>query len=346
MRDFLPDYFSMKPKMLHRLKNEDELVIRQIMSLHYESLGKIESINRFSSLERNSNNFKILTEQGQFVLKRWNHPSESRLKEIIDIQLKLNARHILVPKPERVNDRFFFSDNSGHFISLCRYIDGELYNPSTSNISSFFHAMSELFLELKILTGAKPIRSSFEVSPLRIIESISGALRSPSFWRSEGLQSKFRDLKTIEAKLSKDLQKFSTFSDKCPIQYSHFDLHPKNVVLTSEFNFGFLDFESCNLINPHIAWGFSLIKMLRQAMVDVQPDAPYSELGGNALANLGDVEFAKHLDVSMLPISGRFEIARRLAIILEGYFQNNSRVWFDMLPIQIQLLKESYILFS
>ncbi len=346
MRDFLPDYFSINSNVLRQLKHEDELVIRQIMSIHYESLGGIKSINAFSSLERNSNNFKILTEQGQFVFKRWNYMAESRLKEILDIQLRLSERNIIVPKPESVNDRFFFLDNSGNFISVFRYIDGELYNPSTSNLSSFFHAMSKLFLELKILTADKPVHSSFEVSPLRIIDFIHGALRNSDFWRSEGLQSEFQALKIIEAKLSKDLQTFSKFSNKCPIQYSHFDLHPKNVVLTPEFNFGFLDFESCNLLNPHIAWGFSLIKMLRQAMVDVEPDAPYSEIGRRALVNLGDVEFAKYLDVSMLPISGRFEIARRLAIILEDHLQNRSKVWFDMLPIQIQLLKESYILFN
>jgi hypothetical protein len=86
--------------------------------------------------------------------------------------------------------------------------------------------------------------------------------------------------------------------------------------------------------------------MLRQAVVSEGKTSNLFELGQRSLENIRNVEFSKFIDVPSLPIFGRFELARRLAYVLKDYFENDSKIWFMMLPIQVQLLEESYLLFG
>jgi hypothetical protein len=40
------------------------------------------------------------------------------------------------------------------------------------------------------------------------------------------------------------------------------------------------------------------------------------------------------------------EVLRRLAYIVDDFEDNNSKIWLDMLPIQISVILESYHLFE
>ena len=64
-----------------------------------------------------------------------------------------------------------------------------------------------------------------------------------------------------------------------------------------------------------------------------------------ALDLIQNQEFADALTVPLLPVFGRVEVLRRLTYIIDEFENYNSETWLSMLPIQVQLLRESYILF-
>ncbi len=347
MIKFQADLFSTsKQNIMKNVESQEAYLIQSFISKNYTNVGLINSIQKFSSLDINSKNLKVVTDKGEFVLKKWANKSAIRIRETLEIQSSLSLENLLVPNPIRTHSYDLLVVEKGEYYSLSSYVDGELYNPTLSSLESYFYSISNLFFKLKSLTISKPIRSAIDIDPIQIIDSIKAALAHDSFWQENGLESEHSTLKDLALLLFDDLNIFSNIYVEDSIQYSHYDLHPKNVLLVEDSIFGFLDFESCDLLNPNIAWGFSLIKMLRQAVVSEGKTSNLFELGQRSLENIRNVEFSKFIDVPSLPIFGRFELARRLAYVLKDYFENDSKIWFMMLPIQVQLLEESYLLFG
>ena len=68
-------------------------------------------------------------------------------------------------------------------------------------------------------------------------------------------------------------------------------------------------------------------------------------VGEKSLDLIRNQEFANKLIVPLLPVFGRVEVMRRLTYIINEFEHNNSETWLSVLPIQVQLLRESYILF-
>ena len=346
MSDFEPDFFSITDIPLMQPKEKFALQITEIIKNNYSCIGELIEIYSFNSLELNSRNVKIVTDSGEFVLKGWTRTTIERVHEIVEVLNFLQFENLRVPGPVRNDsgkDLSFFNEAS---FTLFRFVEGDLFNPTENNIEEFFNATGMLFSKLKEYKAGTFTTTFKYPSPLFIQNSLASAINDPSIWRVAETTNSRETLKQILPLIARDLKSFPTEFDQGKLQYSHYDLHPKNVVTDQNQGFGFLDFDSCAISNPNIAWGYLLIKNLRQAIVNgTDRDSP-SELALKALFHLRNTEFAQNLDVGNLPLYGRYEISRRLAYIIDEYLINKSTTWMNMLPIQIQLLRESYILFE
>ena len=346
MKEFELDFFSNTSVVPSELPESEASLIREYIENFYPGIGKVKASFSFGSLDINSRNIKVVSEVGTFTLKFWESTPRKRVDEIIQVLLFLNSQEIRIPIPLKNRMGAYLSGPQHKEASLFCYVDGELYSPTQDNLGHFFQATGRLFSNLGKVSKSSNLSTSYIASPIETQISITQSLRNNMLWEDLDSIELQECLKSMWPLINKDLDSFAQLNNLSKPQYSHYDLHPKNILFDNEKGFGFLDFASCALSNPNIAWGFLLIKNLRQAVVNGNEHGDAKLLASKAMLDLQKIDFAQNLDILNLPIYGRYEIAKRLASILDEYTKFGMKTWLSMLPVQIRLLKESYLLFG
>ena len=344
MKDFQPDYFSVTTLNYSNvpLKNSHEII--NILKEKFPTVDRVLDAKSLSGLNINSSNIKITSGNGNYILKYWSSQDLDRINQICKILLHLNSEGVSVPVPVTTAGNEYIFEFEKANITLFNYIDGEIFQPVFADLRSYFASVSNLFISLRKLDVDS---KNYNLYPDP--ELISNTLNSVVMNNSSELEIRFPEdfikLKEIHKKLLSDLERYSTITHNNEKQFSHYDLHPKNILKQKNDNYAFLDFESCVISDPNIAWGFTLIKILRQVIAGSEVILDPIIVGKKALDLIQNQEFADALTVPLLPVFGRVEVLRRLTYIIDEFENYNSETWLSMLPIQVQLLRESYILF-
>lgn len=345
MKDFQPDYFSHVSGTPSELVEVEDLSVQRHIENFYPSVGRVKRVYSYGSLDINSRNMKVVTELGSFTLKFWENMSLRRLDEIIKILLYLRHQTIRTPTPVKNCNQEYLSRSQKQITTLFAYLDGESYIPTPDNLTDFFEATGQLFSLLAEVPTTN--QSTLHMAaPYETQKSIRNSLNNTRLWIELDMVEFQESLVSMWPLIDRDLDLFTHLNHSSKLQYSHYDLHPKNVLLDRDHGFGFLDFAACAVSNPNIAWGFLLTKNLRQACLNMNKKENAKALSSRALSDLQSTSYAQNLDISNLPIYGRYETARRLASILDEYTSYGKKIWINMLPVQIQLLRESYLMFG
>lgn len=345
MKDFQPDYFSPSPEDGYVYNFvEASKFIKDICS-SYKILETVNQIGEISSFGVNSKNIKLDCEENSYLLKFWNTRDLNRINEICKILIHINYEGINAPYPIQNNESRPTTIVNNQVVTLFTFIQGSIFIPKIYDLENYFSEVSNLFVSLKNI-GQKKDKSS----NLLDVDSLCFTLINLCDNKSSYFFIKFPEsmeiLLSIKNQLLKSLALYSKSIVPNLNQFSHFDLHPRNILQLSNNRYAFLDFESCDMYDPNLAWGYTLIKILRQVLVgNVESRLP-SKIGGDAMSLVKNLAFAENLQVDLLPAFGRVEIMRRLTYIANAYETFNSAEWISMFPIQIQLLRESLIIFD
>jgi len=344
LKDFQPDYFSVTSinyssvplKSLHEIEN--------ILKERFPIVEGVMDAKNLSGLDINSSNIKITSKTGNYILKYWSSKDSDRISQICRMLLHLNSEGISVPVPlTTMENEFVFEFKKGN-VTLFNYLGGEIFQPMFSDLQSYFASISNLFISLRKFNDDSKNYNLYP-DPELISNTLNRAVMNDSSKLEIRFPGDFIKLKEIHRKLLSDLESYSTITHNNEKQFSHYDLHPKNILKQKKDNYAFLDFESCAISDPNIAWGFTLIKILRQVMAGSQVILDPIIVGKKSLDLIQDQKFADMLTVPLLPVFGRVELMRRLTYIIDEFEHYNSETWLSVLPIQVQLLRESYILF-
>lgn len=344
MKDFQPDYFSITSLNYSSVPLKNLYEIKNILKNKFPIVDRVLDAKKLSGLNINSSNIKITSGTGNYILKYWNSKDLDRINQICKILLHLNSEGVSTPVPvTTTGNEFIFEFEKGN-LTLFNYIDGEIFQPVFADLQSYFASVSKLFISLRRFNNES---KNYNLYPDP--ELISNTLNRAVMNNSSELQIRFPEdfikLKEMHKKLRRDIERYPTIMHNNEKQFSHYDLHPKNILKQKKGNYAFLDFESCVFSDPNIAWGFTLIKILRQVVAGSEEILDPIVVGKKSLDLIQDQEFADALTVPLLPVFGRVEVLRRLTYIIDEFENYNSETWLSMLPIQVQLLKESYILF-
>lgn len=345
MKDFQPDYFSLTPtteKTCDLLKSE--VALDDILK-NYKFLESITRITRISDYGVNSQNIKIES-QGQFyVLKFWSRIDTNRINEICETLNYVSADGINVPIPIRNHDSIYTSIIEKQIATLFLYIEGSVFLPTLTDLPNYFYEVSNLFESLKNIGLTKDISPKL-LDTESMSVSIINLCNNKNSYFFDNFSESMDVLTEIKSQLLKSLKVYSQKATNTQIQFSHYDLHPKNILQLPKNNYAFLDFESCDVYDSNLAWGFTLVKILRQALVGSQDLKLPAKVGSGSLDLIKKLTFAERLHVDFLPDFGRAEIIRRLVYIVKAYEDSKSTEWISMFPVQIQLLRESLIMFD
>ena len=343
MKDFEPDFFSRNNAGSLKSNLAFNTKIEEIVKTNFPFLADILYVEQMPGLNLNSKNVKVTSINGVYTLKSWGLLSPERIKQICELLLHINSKGIVVPTPILTLHSGFAVKRDKEYFTMFHFIAGENFNPKFSDLSTYLESINNLFLTLESFPGEN--YSTLTPDPELISRSLINSVSKNSSELYSCFPDEFARLQSITEKLLNDIEIFSKIDNVSKKQFSHFDLHPKNVLELPNNTYAFLDFESCLYSDPNIAWGFSLIKILRQMIVFSNGNLDPSMVGAYALNGINRQEFATRLQVENLPIFGRVEIMRRLVLIIDQFENFNSKTWLSMLPVQIQILRESYLLF-
>jgi hypothetical protein len=322
----------------------DEIVPRLPETL----LPLVADPEQSSALGINSNNFRLKTVNGSFVLKRWSDQALPRDVQItLAIMDLLASRQQPVPAPVELHQgSFTLSIGSGKW-SLFPFVEGEYFSGSDDELRASAEATGRLMDTLTLLP-ARCLPSEGPAQMTAADRELLCRVNDVSKNWDALLGAENAELLALawpvlmaewEALSGSNLVSGTT-------QAAHFDLHPHNLIMSQGKVAAVLDFEACKLMPVGFAIGFAALKQCRQAMT-LRPLVDDPRLVGSL--------YVDHLLLTC-PIARQFathlgdlavaEVLRRICIILRLNLDTGEKKWNKVLGVQLRHLGEARALFG
>jgi hypothetical protein len=296
----------------------------------------------------NSNNFRLKTTKGAFVLKRWSDQAiPLDVQNTLAIMAWLASRQLPVPAPVELHQgSFSLSIESGTW-SLFPFIEGEYFSGLDDELCAAAEATGRLMKTLPLLpTTCLPSAGPAQMTAadgelLRRVKDISRT------WDAL-LGAEHAELLALSwPVLMAEWEALSASNIVSgPTQAAHFDLHPHNLLVSGGKVTALLDFEACKMMPVGFALGFAALKQCRQAMTLLPPISDPRFLGSLYTDHLlrtcpSARDFASNLgDLAVT------EVLRRICIILRLNLENGQKKWNKVLGVQLGHLAEARALFG
>lgn len=346
---FQPDLFSDSRPGWRQLDSKLAPVLDEVLSQLSPNFERLQCTpEQSNALGINSTNFRIKTDDGDFVLKRWSHDAHSLdVCRTLDIMNWLASQQLPVPAPVKVQqDSFIHSTDSGTW-SLFPFVQGEYFSGAGDELFAAAEITGRLIEKLALL----PAYCTPNVGPTQLSKADSELIR-----RAKDMSSKwdklFGDENAALLNLSWPLLMFEWEKLKSTklmvgrIQPAHIDLHPHNLLVDADKVVAVLDFESCKVMPFGFALGFAALKQCRQTMAlstSLREPRFVGSLYKNhllkacpsaheLLAHLGDLAVA--------------ECLRRICVIFRLILEERDEKWNRVLGVQIGHLSEARMLFG
>jgi|LauGreDrversion4_2_1035121.scaffolds.fasta_scaffold00235_29 hypothetical protein len=347
MNPFEPDFFSSSKPIWYDCLEERSNEIRKLVSHHFPSLDKLENkVKQVGGIELNSNNYCIENTQGKFLLKKWGISLNlNDINGICELTFSLNKRNLPVSKLIPAFNQSLVISYNNQYWSLFEFDNSDFYSGTVQELKSVAQAIGMLFSNLsKIEDNLVSLKKPDICSPNDY------QLFKNFFYNPEAVYNKINDsevelLKSNKNLLQKEVELiFNSNINSGIFQFSHFDLHPHNILVKQGEVSSFLDLDSIRLMESGYALGFASLKLCRQGVVK-------TGLKPKDVANIWLKNLAEFLpdNKEFFPLIGDLAIAevlRRIAIILRLNIVNGNTQWNAFFPVQLNHLKEARLLFN
>lgn len=296
----------------------------------------------------NSNNFRLNTAEGDFVLKRWSHQAVTQdVRHTLAIMYWLASQQLPVPAPVTLEqDSFTLSTDSGTW-SVFPFVEGAYFSGAGDELHAAAAATGRL---MEMLTRL-PSTCSPNGGPSQLAAAdgeLLGRVKDISATWDTLFGTEHADLLALSWPLLmaewENLNSTGLAGGR--VQAAHFDLHPHNLLVQAGDVVAVLDFEACKVMPVGFALGFAALKQCRQAMTLGSSSSDPRWVGSSYANHLlracpGARELVAHLgDLAVA------ETLRRICIILRLNLENGEKKWNKVLGVQIGHLSEARALFG
>ena len=313
-------------------------------------LPLVGSVEQSDALSINSNNFRIHTPRGVFVLKRWSNQTKSKeTQKTLNIMRWLASQRLPVPVPVEIcREGFILSSKSGNW-SLFPFVDGSYFSGKGNELyaaaeitGQIMKALLDIPMFLMPSRGPEHMTNSDAEILCRVKES------SKDWGDIFGLEHAELLLYWWPRIIDEWDRLCSSSLLGSRLQAAHFDLHPHNLLMMKGELAGVLDFESCKVMPVGTALGFAALKQCRQALafgasrLHSEPRVVGTTYTTILVRNYPDAStFVAHLgDLAVA------EVLRRICSILRLNLESGEKKWNKVLPIQLKHLGEARELFG
>jgi len=348
-KNFQPDFFSCAEPVWHPLNAE---LVRTLDELQ-ENLPKallpiLESPLQSAAFGINSSNFKLFTSGGMLLLKRWpSHTDVTAVSKTLSLMSWLASNDIPAPTPLRFqHGDLLLKTNSGNW-SVFPFFDADYFSGTDNQLQVAAKISGRLMSTLSRL----PPSLMPEIGPNHLTEADSQILH-----RVEAARGQWRHIFgegnaiVLEDYWDEVVAEWSRLTSNPPIagplQASHYDLHPHNLLFDGNNVAAVLDFEACKVMPVGYALGFAALKQCRQAIA--------AKAGGNDIRSVGS-RYIGHLvdsNTNALNLADAIsdlaicEVLRRINIIFRLNIESGNKAWNHVLPIQLGHISEAKLLFN
>jgi aminoglycoside phosphotransferase (APT) family kinase protein len=346
---FKKDLFSDYIPKWQKASLEAVCDVRDVLKNYFpDAVSFDEDPRQVGALEINSSNFKISVNNKKFLLKRWD---QSAQLEMVENQLALlnwlKDKKVPVAVPVLSLENKNFSLLNNRIWVLFEFLGGEYFKGTKPQLVSVAKSIGRLSRELKSI----PLNIKISNGPQQLLPADREILRLYS-----QNKSKWEEILGTEHALvlRQNLDHVVETWDQVEIgkafggrpQAIHYDLHPHNVLMSESDVAGILDFDACAVLEPGVALGFSVMKLVRQAVAFDGIQSQAAELGNLFIAELikedSQVEsFAQHFNSL-----AKSEVLRRIVLILKLNLEKSDKRWNHVLPVQIDHLYECDLIFG
>lgn len=336
-----PGWAGLDPAMTSAL---DEVLSRLPQTL----LPLVGEPEQSDALGINSNNFRLNTAKGAFVLKRWSDQALAvDVQRTLAIMAWLASRQLPVPGPVELGQGgFTLSAGSGTW-SLFPFVDGAYFSGADDELRAAAEATGLLMETLPLLPAAcLPTEgpAHMTAADAELLHRVKDVSRT---WDAL-LGAEHAGLLALSWPVL--MAEWENLSAARPAagrtQAAHFDLHPHNLLVSGGNVAAVLDFEACKVMPAGYALGFAALKQCRQAMTLRRPQGD-PRLVGSFYADhlLRTCPSARPL-VTQLGDLAVAEVLRRICIILRLNLENGEKKWNKVLAVQLGHLGEARALFG
>jgi len=353
---FTPDIFSNSVPRFTKSDATIEQLLKNIVTKYYPQVSsQFISVEQFQGNEINSNNYKVTTTSGIYLIKKFITLNEfSKLEKTVLLNDWLNTNNVKIGKiyTSNTNKLIIKNDIDNSFWSIFDFIDGHFFTgESDDELISVAKEVGTLFEKLQ----QTPIElfSIDKVEHLKNTKQFMDKMESnnknwSSYFGTElssTLMNNWEFLKNLHSNLIE--HKELLLSDV--LVPSHIDLHPHNILVSENKLKSILDIDSIKLDNSLIPIAFSMYKLLKQCILTRGIENNPSEI-----TRVSKIYFDSLItsfsvsdkEIKNLYLFAATEIFRRISIIFFLNLYENNTSWNHVLAIHLNGLKEAEIIFN
>lgn len=353
---FNADIFSSNiPIFIKSDLNISKLLENLIAENYNQISGDIICVEQFQGNEINSNNYKVTTSSGKYLIKKFIDINEyNKLQRILSLSNWLNENDIKLGKVYLSNkDELIIKnkvDNS--YWCVFDFINGSFFTGISdrelvsvgSEIGIFFNKLKYIPIELEPIEKIDYFKNSED-----LMNEIERNKKNWVLYFGSDLSNTLTENWGFLQKTYSQLFKYKDTLLHSELAPCHIDLHPHNLLIEEDELKAILDVDSIKLNHTLVAISFSMYKLLRQSIVNRNIKDNSNEISriSNIYFNALIKEFPlAQKEIENLYIYAATEIFRRIFIIFSLNIYENNNKWNHILNMHLFGLKEAKIIFD
>jgi len=350
---FSADIFSdARPRFSPASGDARERVLRVALAHYSDALNGITEIHQFGGNEINSNNFKVKTGRGFFLLKRFGSKANP---SVVTQQLALaewlrGSHRVLVPRVVRDESGNLVVLDDGINWCLLEFKEGLFFSGVRAELVPTALEIGRLQRALNVAPESLRVPRKWDYGSADDRSVFMEAYAERAKWRgyfgdplADALARRWRALARLEGELIASAPDMESL----PVHVCHCDLHPHNILVDHGNPSAFIDVESFTTMPVVVAIAFAAFKLVRQhAVTESISESRITELVGAAkdfVEMAGEGLDSVTFDRCRLMASA--EVFRRLLVILRLNVRAHDPSWNHVLPMHLAGLAEIDLMF-
>ena len=337
------DKFSIDGPIWKEIKIKEFKEFDKVISI-FEKLKLINKeyffrIYKIQGLEINSSNLMVQSNFKNFVAKKYMLSDVNFINAQADLYKFIRKKNLSGPCFLEGHFPVSYIEKKECMLFL-EYKKGRYYKGSFSDMRKAAYTISNFIKEFQAFDSSKLQEIEIlQKHSKNILEEMK--IQKNSWNKKLGkknanlLESEWEYIKKCVNNSSKDIIRIKK-EKKFAL---HIDLHPHNLLIHKD-ECVILDIDSVRICYWPCAIGFSIFKLLRQSLTQLNFDKKFEQNAKKFISAMTESLNEKGISGDILFIGARLEILRRLLIILEGNLGEKVSPWNDVLEIQINALKE------
>lgn len=353
---FKADIFSVSRPIFSPVPEHTDRVIRDVSRIFYPgSMSSIDRIEQFGGNEINSNNFKLQTADGSYLLKRLPEKTDVQLRRRqLSLMIWLNEKGGAVPRVVRnkSGEGIVASQDGSHWC-LFDFVDGDFFKGGEQELLSTAFEIGRLQRALSTLPDSLKLPKKWDYGTASDAEAFRAASAGKQEWpKIFGKETSvfLSENWDLVLRVSQELEEKNTQIQSAPVGMCHCDLHPHNILMNNGKLSAFIDFESFTLMPVSASLGYAGYKLIKQHTVsqgfsETFPDRIF-DAAQRFLNGVHEGGGSASFDLETFRLLALAELFRRLLIVFRLNFVEGNNEWNHVLPMHLAGLGEIDIIFG